>query len=143
MKKQTNKYRNVKTRGYDSNKEAERARVLHLLEKAGKISNLREQVVYKLVPAVYEFPDGTFKPEWATLMQAQRISTLPDRKTPAQLRKMGGKRVENGVKYVADFVYHDEMGRLIVEDAKGVRTPDYIIKRKLMLWTYGIKIKEV
>lgn len=53
-----------------------------------------------------------------------------------------GKCVERSVTYVADFVYHigDE---LVVEDTKGVRTPDYIIKRKLMLQVYGIRIKEV
>lgn len=31
----------------------------------------------------------------------------------------------------------------VVEDAKGVRTKEYIIKRKLMLERYGIRIKEV
>ena len=48
------KYHNVKTRGYDSVREAERARVLHLLEKAGKIRDLCEQVKYELIPAQYE-----------------------------------------------------------------------------------------
>ena len=32
---------------------------------------------------------------------------------------------------------------MIVEDAKGVRTPEYVIKRKLMLWVHGIKVHEV
>ena len=46
--------------------------------------------------------------------------------------------------YVADFQYHDaRTGELIVEDTKGVKTKDYIIKRKLMLKEYGIKIKEI
>ena len=34
-------------------------------------------------------------------------------------------------------------GRHIVEDVKGVRTKDYIIKRKLMLHKYGIHIHEM
>ena len=43
--------------------------------------------------------------------------------------------------YVADFVYmHD--GKHVVEDATGVRTADYVIKRKLMLYLKGIKILE-
>jgi hypothetical protein len=53
-----------------------------------------------------------------------------------------GKVIEQAVKYVADFVY-EENGKLIVEDTKGFRTKDYIIKRKLMLWVHGIQIKEI
>lgn len=34
-------------------------------------------------------------------------------------------------------------GRMTVEDTKGFKTKDYIIKRKLMLWVHGIRIKEV
>lgn len=45
--------------------------------------------------------------------------------------------------YIADFVYTDAAtGKLVVEDAKGMRTRDYIIKRKLMLYIHGIKIRE-
>ena len=50
---------------------------------------------------------------------------------------------ERAVTYVADFVYTDNNGKKVVEDTKGVRTKEYIIKRKLMLWRYGIKILEV
>ena len=57
-------------------------------------------------------------------------------------QKMAGKVVERACSYVADFVYvQDE--ETIVEDTKGVKTPDYIIKRKLMLWVHGIRIREV
>lgn len=48
----------------------------------------------------------------------------------------GGK-----IEYIADFVY-EENGRVIVEDAKGVRTPVYKLKKRLMAELYGIKIKE-
>lgn len=50
--------------------------------------------------------------------------------------------IEHSCKYVADFVYI-ENGQLVVEDAKGVKTDVYRIKRKLMLKEYGIRIKEV
>jgi hypothetical protein len=53
-----------------------------------------------------------------------------------------GKVIERPVKYVADFVYM-ENGERVVEDAKGVRTKEYVIKRKLMLQRYGIQIREV
>jgi hypothetical protein len=47
-------------------------------------------------------------------------------------------------KYIADFVYFDnQTQRSIVEDAKGVRTPEYRIKRKMMKAQYGIEIQEV
>ena len=45
------KYRNRPTGGYSSAKEARRAAELRLLQKAGKIWNLREQVPYVLIPA--------------------------------------------------------------------------------------------
>lgn len=59
---------------------------------------------------------------------------------PAQ--KVGGKVVERPVVYIADFVY-TENNQTVVEDTKGVRTKEYIIKRKLMLLRCGIAIKEV
>lgn len=46
-------------------------------------------------------------------------------------------------RYRADFVYRNKAGRRIVEDAKGVRTGEYIIKRKLMLACHAIEIQEV
>lgn len=57
-------------------------------------------------------------------------------------QKIGGKVVERACSYRADFCYYrgDE---LIVEDVKGIKTPEYIIKRKLMLWVHGIRINEV
>ena len=57
-------------------------------------------------------------------------------------QRYDGKVVERPCSYVADFVYR-ENGNLIVEDTKGLKTRDYIIKRKLMLYLCGIKIREV
>lgn len=57
-------------------------------------------------------------------------------------QKINGKVVEKSVKYIADFCY-TENGKMVVEDTKGMRTKDYIIKRKLMLFIHGIRIKEV
>lgn len=58
-------------------------------------------------------------------------------------QKIDGKVAERACSYVADFVYSDKQGNTIVEDTKGVKTKDYIIKRKLMLYVHGIRIKEV
>lgn len=51
----------------------------------------------------------------------------------------------NGVligKYTGDFGY-TEKGVRILEDVKGVRTRDYILRKKLMKALYGIDIKEI
>ena len=45
------------------------------------------------------------------------------------------------IKYVADFVY-SRNGLTVVEDAKGVRTPVYRLKKRMMAEKYGIQIKE-
>lgn len=58
---------------------------------------------------------------------------------PAQ--RIDGKVAERACGYVADFVYM-ENGQQVVEDTKGMRTQEYRLKRKLMLWVHGIRIKE-
>ncbi len=60
---------------------------------------------------------------------------------PAQ-RDKDGKLIERSCSYVADFVYKDENDNVIVEDTKGLKTAEYIIKRKLMLYKYGIRVVE-
>ena len=52
-------------------------------------------------------------------------------------------RVIRKTVYIADFTYYDRDGNFIVEDAKGVRTEAYRIKKKLMYWRHKIKIREV
>ena len=73
-------------------------------------------------------------------LQLQRVFTL----IGAQ-RDKDGKIIERPCKYIADFAYKDQNGKLIVEDAKSdaTRTDVYKIKRKLMLSIYGIRIQEV
>lgn len=59
-------------------------------------------------------------------------------------RDEGGKMIERPITYKADFVYRDmRTGKTVVEDVKGMRTKEYIIKRKLMMWIHGIRITEV
>lgn len=61
---------------------------------------------------------------------------------PAQYDERTGKLIERGVRYVADFVYQTD-GFTVVEDTKGMRTKDYVLKRKMMLYFHGIRIQEV
>lgn len=65
---------------------------------------------------------------------------VPFELIPKQTKEDG--KVERAVNYVADFTYWKD-GKFIVEDAKGFRTPDYILKRKMMLEKHGITIREV
>ena len=123
--KPRNKYHNKKItiegQTFDSKKEARRFQDLRLLERSGAISNLQMQVKYILIPAQRE-PDTV----------------------GVRGGKKKGKLLEREVAYIADFVYIDtEKGETVVEDTKGVKTPEYIIKRKLMLYIHGIRIKEV
>jgi hypothetical protein len=46
--------------------------------------------------------------------------------------------------YVSDFFYEDvKTGRRIIEDVKGVATPVYKLKKKIIEKYYGIKITEI
>ena len=129
---------------FDSRKEARRFAELSLLEKGGHIKDLRRQVVYELIPAQYkDVPDGIYT--------RGALKGQPRYKTVC---------VERAVKYIADFVYMLrekyetvsggvpvvlERWREVVEDTKSdaTRTPEYIIKRKLMRYLKNIEITEV
>ena len=78
------------------------------------------------------------------LMESAGIITNLQRQVTFQLlpSQKGDGRTERPAKYVADFTYQ-ENGKTVVEDTKGMKTKDYIIKRKLVLWLYGICIREV
>lgn len=54
--------------------------------------------------------------------------------------------IVSGVKvgrYVADFSYHKPDGELVVEDVKGMPTPVYKLKKRLVAALYGIQIQEI
>ena len=120
------KYQNKKTIvdgiEFDSKREANHYRELRLLERAGKIQHLRRQVRYQLIPAQYENIPQYGKN--GLRIQDKRVC------------------VERELSYIADFTYQQD-GKLVVEDVKGYRTSAYTIKRKLMLFMHGVKIKEV
>lgn len=111
---------------FDSKKESNRYLELKLLERGKVISDLRMQVEFELLPNQY----ATEK------RYGKNGKPLKDKKV----------LLERRVVYRADFVYTlNETGETVVEDTKSeaTRTPEYIIKRKLMLHKYGIRIREV
>ena len=83
------------------------------------------QVPFELVPAQYSLSDEVY--------------TKGTRKG----ERKRGACLEKAVTYRADFVYTDKSGNTVVEDVKGIKTKDYIIKRKLMLSVYGVHIREM
>ena len=117
------KYNNTKTRGYDSKREYHRSLLLKQMQRDGEISDLREQVVFELIPKQTE------------VIIIERVL------------KKGIKLVEKEVvveracAYIADFVYIQN-GKRIVNDSKGICTEVYRIKKKLMLLIHGIKVFE-
>lgn len=117
-----NKFHNTKVEvdgiKFDSKKEAKRYQKLKILESEGIIRDLERQKVYELIP---KMP-----------LEAPRINS-----------KGNCSYCERAVVYKADFAYRTAQGKLVVEDVKGIRTPEYIIKRKLMKQKYNIEIREV
>lgn len=74
-----------------------------------------------------------------------RILTF-HRQVPFELlprQEYNGRFAEHPLRYVADFVVTYLNGSIEVIDVKGYKTPEYRIKRKLMLYMHNIKIKEV
>jgi hypothetical protein len=102
------KYRNERSGRFASKREAKRAAELQLMQAAGEVRNLEEQVEYLLIP------------------------------------KQPGER---SAKYTCDFRYEQKIGDdwiLVVEDIKSepTKTQAYVLRRKLMQFVHGIKIKE-
>ena len=124
-----NKYGNKKCQYngivFDSKHEMERYKELLLLQKAHEISDLQLQVPFVLIPTQRE------------------ESSMYYVKGPKKGQLKFGKVIEKSCVYIADFQYTDKGGNKIVEDAKGKRTKEYMIKRKLMLYIHKIRIKEV
>ena len=103
---------------FDSEREAARFAELKVLRAMGKIRDLRLQANFTLV-------------EGYTTIDGKRIKPMV---------------------YRADFVYEratepDRNGTVYwlreVEDAKGTKTKDYLLKKKLMQNKFGITIREV
>lgn len=109
---------------FDSRYEGDYWLELKRKEAAGEISNLRRQVPYEVIPAIWE----------------ERVVHL---KTKDKVEKVCLQRATH---YVADFVYVDKDGKEVVVDTKGAYTrtlPDYRLKKKMMLAFNGIAIQEI
>jgi len=84
--------------------------------------------------------EATRAQELALLEKIGEISELKEQVKYTLIPKQEGERA---VTYTADFVYRDKGGAEVVEDSKGFKTQQYVIRRKLMLFVHGIKVREV
>ena len=121
------KYHNKKAKSadgkdFDSTKERNRYEELMLMQKAGMIYGLETQKKFILIPTQRE-PDTV----------------------GARGGVHKGELIEKQCAYYADFAYYTKEGDYVVEDVKSAatKTPQYEIKRKLMLYVHGIRVQEV
>lgn len=110
----TRKFKNIKSGGYDSKKERQFAENLKMLMRA----NDEDVRVVKIEEQV-------------------RFNLIPEQ------RDESGRLLERRCDYIADFRVTRANGKVDVFDVKGYKTPEYIIKRKLMLKVHNIKVVEV
>ena len=79
---------------------------------------------------------------WCELKLLEKAGKITDLQRQVKFELIPKQDGERACHYVADFVYTED-GKKVVEDTKGSKTKDYIIKRKLMLYIHGIKIREI
>lgn len=124
MRSRFNKYHAKKSEAdgitFDSRKEMLRYLELKALLERGEISDLRRQVPFELLPPIYREEIVHLKTKDKTVSRC----------------------IQRAVKYTADFVYLRD-GREIIEDSKGMRTKEYVLKKKMMLSLLGKEIVEV
>lgn len=145
---------------FDSTKEYKRYVDLCDMERNGIIKDLRRQVEFSIIPQHTEKVNVGRKAirQWqvnGNLFNTKREAILYCRRM--KIDQCWIKKdisysdiwrtvvVEKEAVYTADFTYIDKNGVYIVEDVKSDFTrkeKDYILRRKLMLHVYGIKILE-
>lgn len=102
----------------------------------------------KVVVDGFKFDSQREANRFCELKMLESLNVISDlqRQVPFTLiptiKDESGKVLERAVIYKADFVYK-KGGKTIVEDVKGFRTKEYILKRKLMLYKFKIKIREI
>lgn len=67
----------------------------------------------------------------------EKAKMIEDLRLQVRLEIVPKQKGERNVAYVADFMYFDKTAnKCIIEDAKGYKTKDYVIKRKLVKLKY-------
>jgi hypothetical protein len=103
----------------------------------GKYNNTKIRVDGRL------FDSKAEAARWQELQLLERAGEIKELERQVEYELIPKQKGERAVKYIADFRYIDHEGKTVVEDTKGVKTPVYILKRKLMLRVHSIRIREV
>lgn len=83
---------------------------------------------------------------YIVLEQLEKTNQIKDLKRQVKFElqpsfKLNGKTIR-AINYIADFTYLKD-GILVVVDTKGFRTKDYLLKKKMFQYKYGMDIVEV
>ena len=116
---------------------------------AEKVRRTQKYGNQKVVDKGITFDSKAEHKRWAYLVMLEKAKEIRDLRLqvpfeliPAQVSPSGKK--ERPTVYLADFTYIDaRTGKTIVEDVKGAVTPEFRLKRKLMLHVHGIEVQEV
>lgn len=114
-------YKGIK---FASKKEMHRYLFLSKMQEQGVISNLQQQTVIEIVPAI----KGTKTKQLKTKTKEVEYT------------------IQLAINYKADFTYHDKYGNFVVEDVKGSEktlTKVYQLKKKLLYALKNMEVHEV
>lgn len=102
----------------------------------------------KVEDAGQKFDSKAEHKRWQYLVMLEKAGEIKDLKTqvpfeliPAQVAPSGKK--ERPTVYLADFTYTTKDDIFVVEDVKGAVTPEFRLKRKMMLYVHCIEVQEV
>lgn len=80
---------------------------------------------------------------WQELRMMERAGKITGLVRQQKIELIPKTKLYRACYYVCDFIYFDKReNKTIYEDVKGVRTKEYLLKRKLLYWQHGIEIKE-
>ena len=122
--KKGNKYKNEKVEfdgiKFDSKRERDRYMVLKDAERRGVISELKCQPKFTLIPAQYHEEEKQLKTKVKMVKKCDFLA----------------------ITYTGDFQYVKD-GKVVVEDVKGMVTPEYKLKEKMMAYFHHIIIRRI
>lgn len=122
--KKGNKYKNEKVEfdgiKFDSKRERDRYMVLKDAERRGVISELKCQPKFTLIPAQYHEEEKQMKTKVKMVKKCDFLA----------------------ITYTGDFQYVKD-GKVVVEDVKGMVTPEYKLKEKMMAYFHHIIIRRI
>jgi hypothetical protein len=97
---------------------------------------------HKVTVGALNFDSKAEARRYGELVVLQRAGMISELKLQEKFTLIGKQKGERAASYIADFTYM-ERGELVVEDVKGMKTREYVLKRKLMLFVHNLRIREI